>query len=169
MNIISEYTISHTTIAILPNLHPEYQTMIIDMEGIFYTKDRSGVILNRSCLKYGASYDGRKEAATHLTNYVQKTPILISEVEGIIALPTHSPEHEDCAWILYHQIKEIKPSKRTCCMIKFHNYTELEVKISSQTMRQQIQKASVIYSIFCTEQRISYSFVVEKGRRNFSR
>jgi competence protein ComK len=164
MEILNDYMISQSTIAIVPHFHPQYQTKIIDVEGVYYSSDRPSGILSRSCFKFGASYDGRREAAMHLTNFIQKTPILISEVLGIIALPTHSPDHDDCAWIMYHQIKEVMQTKRTYCLLRFHNYTELEVSISSQTMRQQIHKAAVIYSIFCTEQRISYSFVVD-GRK----
>jgi competence protein ComK len=158
MNIINDYTISLSTIAIVPNFHPQYQTMIIDLEGIFYSNDKPGEIISRSCLTYGASYDGRRDAAIYLANYIQKTPILISEANGSIAIPTHSPDHDDCTWIMLHHIKEIKSTTKSCCQIKFHNYTDLEVKISSLTIRQQIQKAAVIYSIFCTKQKISYSF-----------
>ncbi|QFT90820.1 Competence transcription factor [Bacillus sp. THAF10] len=132
----------------------------------FYTTDRPIDILARSCIQFGASYDGRREATIKLTNYVQKTPVLISEVLGIIALPTHTPEHPDCTWIMYHQIKEvIQTNTNTHCTLRFHNYTKLEIPISTQTMRQQTQKAAVIYSIFCTEQRISYSFVVDGRKR----
>ncbi|WP_281252760.1 hypothetical protein [Sutcliffiella horikoshii] len=34
-----------------------------------------------------------------------------------------------------------------------------------QTIRQQIQKAAVIYSIFFTEQKISYSFITDGKKR----
>ncbi|QFT90842.1 Competence transcription factor [Bacillus sp. THAF10] len=165
MQITNDYTITENTIAIEPHIHPQYQTKITDLEGTFYTSERPIEILARSCIHFGASYDGRREATIKLTNFVQKTPVLISEVIGIIALPTHSPDHPDCTWIMYHQIKEvIQTNTNTHCYLRFHNYTELQIPISSQTMRQQTQKAAVIYSIFCTEQRIKYSFVVD-GRK----
>ncbi|NLP51849.1 hypothetical protein HC179_14160 [Bacillus sp. RO1] len=66
---------------------------------------------------------------------------------------------------MYHQIKEVIHTKHTSCYLKFHNYTEMQVSVSSQTMRQQIHKAAVIYSIFCTEQKISYSFITDGRRR----
>ncbi|CAG9621235.1 competence protein ComK [Sutcliffiella rhizosphaerae] len=164
MQIINDYTITENTIAIEPHIHPQYQTKISDLEGTFYTSERPIEILARSCIHFGASYDGRREAAIKFTHFIQKTPVLISEVLGIIALPTHSPDHPDCTWIMYHQIKEvIHTSTSHQCHLLFHNYKKLQIPISSQTMRQQTQKAAVIYSIFCTGQRIKFSFVVVDG------
>lgn len=157
MNIINDYMISLSTIAIVPHRHPQYQTMIIDVEGIFYTSERSEQIISRSCITNGASYNGRRDAAIYLLNYIQKTPILISEADGMIAIPTHSPDREECAWIFYHHIKKVKTNEKNGCIIQFHNYRNLELKVSSQTMRQQIHKAAVIYSIFCIK-KIHFSF-----------
>ncbi|NLP51850.1 hypothetical protein HC179_14165 [Bacillus sp. RO1] len=97
MEIVNDYMINKSTIAIEPHVHPQYQTKIIDMEGVYYSSERPAEILGRSCVKYGATFDGRRDAATKLTNFIQKTPVLISEVYGIIALPTHSPDHSQCA------------------------------------------------------------------------
>ncbi|WP_404469075.1 competence protein ComK [Sutcliffiella horikoshii] len=165
MEIVNEYLINQRTIAIQPHLHPQYQTKIIDMEGIYYTSERPAEILARSCVKYGATFDGRRDVAMKLTNFIQKTPLLVAEVYKIIALPTHSPEHKDCAWIMFHQIMEVIHTKQSICRLKFHNHTEIEFPVSSQTIRQQIQKAAVIYSIFCTELKISYSFIITDGKK----
>ncbi|WP_096154040.1 competence protein ComK [Bacillus sp. FJAT-45066] len=163
MDIITEYKINPQTIAMLPNFHPIYQTKIIEEESIYVTEERIDSILNRNCLDYGASITGRREAIIHKTNYVQKTPILISETLKLIIFPTHSPENMNCAWFMYHQIKRVTPIDKNRCEIVMHNTTKLEAQVSYQALLQQIHKSAVIFSLFCTEQTINFSFEV-KGR-----
>ncbi|WP_432816066.1 hypothetical protein [Sutcliffiella horikoshii] len=38
--------------------------------------------------------------------------MLISEVYGIIALPTRSPDHPNCAWIMYYISKKLSMQNR---------------------------------------------------------
>ena len=163
MDIITEYKINPQTIAMLPNFHPTYQTKIIEEENTFFTEEKIDSILNRSCMDYGASITGRREAIINKTNYVQKTPILISETLKLIAFPTHSPDNMNCAWFMYHQIKRITPIDKNRCEIVMHNAMKIEVEVSYQALLQQIHKSAVIFSLFCTEQTINFSFEV-KGR-----
>ncbi|WP_157842656.1 competence protein ComK [Bacillus alkalisoli] len=167
MEVMNDYLMDTSTYALLPYFHEKYQTKIIDEDGIYYSEERPEEILRRSCLTYGASYEGRRDSVIYMTNYVQKTPILTLQEEKVISIPTHSPDHMDCAWIMYHQIRQLVPTDKNRCIIKLRNYTEIEVQASHQTMKQQMQKAAVIYSLFCTKQQISYSFMVDgRKRRN---
>ena len=166
MDIITEYKIHSQTIAMLPNFHPVYQTKIIEEENTFYTEEKIDSILNRSCMDYGASITGRREAIISKTNYVQKTPILISGTDKLIVVPTHSPDNMKCTWFLYHQMKRITPLDKNRCEIVMHNSMKIEVKVSYQALLQQIHKSAVIFSLFCTEQTINFSFQVN-GRRKW--
>ncbi|AST91068.1 hypothetical protein BC6307_07145 [Sutcliffiella cohnii] len=152
-----EYTITSSTIAILPHFHPFLQTRVLEWDGEYYVKEKPFYIINNNCLHYGASYEGRREAVIHRTNYKQKTPILLSESQELIIIPTHSPEHMDCVWIMFHQIKKITSTPAGSTIV-FHNGEELPLPISAEVIHQQIQKASVIHSLFCTNQMFSFSF-----------
>ncbi|WP_157842657.1 competence protein ComK [Bacillus alkalisoli] len=168
VSINNEYYIGPTTIAILPHYHHEYQTKILDAEGTFFTTERPLQIIERSCLKYGADYNGRRNAAVYHTNYKQKTPLLLSGAQRLVLIPTHSPEHMHCMWIMFHQIASVESTGEDTSDVMCNHFVDLQLNISSQTMRTQIQKAAVIYSIFCTDQKVGFSFMVN-GRRPVKR
>ncbi|WP_096156453.1 competence protein ComK [Bacillus sp. FJAT-45066] len=168
VNVNNEYYISSTTIAVLPHYHHRFQTKIIDAEDTYYAEECPFEVINRSCMKYGADYTGRRNAAVYHTNYKQKTPLLISESLRLVAIPSHSPDHTDCTWIMFHQIANINALDQETCEVMCNYFTDLKLNISAQTMRTQVQKAAVIYSIFCTDQKIGFSFMVD-GRRPVKR
>lgn len=164
MDMMDEYTITSRTIAILPHFHPFLQTQVLEWEGDYYVKEKPQYVINKSCLYYGASFVGRREAIVYRTNYKQKTPILLSESQELIIIPTHSPEHIDCVWLMFHQIHKVA-SSNTGSSITFHNGMELPFPVSAEVIHQQIQKASVIHSLFCTNQKFSFSFMVDKRKK----
>ncbi|AST91066.1 hypothetical protein BC6307_07130 [Sutcliffiella cohnii] len=79
----------------------------MEWEGDYYVKEKPQYVINNSCLYYGASYIGGREAIVHRTNYKQKTPILLSESQDLILIPTYSPEHMVCVWFMFHQISRV--------------------------------------------------------------
>jgi competence protein ComK len=66
-------------------------------------------IIENSCLYYGSSYEGRKDAVKYRTDFRRKLPIPISISRNIYAFPTHSPDDYKCAWIFHRFIKCIIP------------------------------------------------------------
>lgn len=164
VNVNNEYYIHSNTVAVLPHYHHRYQTKILDAEGTYFAEERPIDVINRSCLKYGADYTGRRNAAVYHTNYKQKTPILLSGAQSLVIIPTHSPEHMHCKWIMFHQIASVESTGEETCDVMCNHFVDLQLNISAQTMRTQIQKAAVIYSIFCTDQKVGFSFMVN-GRR----
>jgi competence protein ComK len=128
MVICEEYEISQTTIALLHNHHEKYQTKILDLEGEFYSSKPIMKLLEEACLNYCSTYEGRRQAVIHFTNYTQRIPIVINQFEKIIAFPTHSPEQTQFIWIFFHQILEISPINKTQSLITFKNYKQLKLK-----------------------------------------
>ncbi|MGY3716256.1 competence protein ComK [Sutcliffiella cohnii] len=159
---MDEYIINSSTIAILPHFHPFLQTQVLEWEGEYNVKEKPLYIINKNCLHYGSSYIGRREAIVHRTNYKQKTPILLSESQELIIIPTHSPEHMDCVWLMFHQVHKVA-SINSGSTITFHNGRELSLPVSAEVIHQQMQKASVIHSLFCTNQK--FSFMVDKRKK----
>ncbi|WBL14739.1 competence protein ComK [Sutcliffiella sp. NC1] len=164
MDMMEEYLITSATVGLFPNFHPWLQTKTLDWDGEFYIEDKPLDAISNSCLHYGASYEGRKKSIVHRTNFKQKTPMIISEAQGMIMIPTHSPDHMYCAWLMYHHIHKVIPNG-TGCTILFHNNVKVDLTISAAVMRQQMQKAAVIYNLFCTDQKINFSFMMDPKKR----
>ncbi|WP_010200036.1 competence protein ComK [Bacillus sp. m3-13] len=157
MNVIQQYQISLTTMALLSNRHPQYQTKIIDIEGDFLTDETAREILHRGCLNDCCTYEGRRVATIYFTNYIQKTPILIDEAEGIIAIPTHSPDQDACCWLFLQHLKHVEAVSPTKCIVVFNNLEELVLDVSASTIYEQVKKASVILTRFCSSKQFNFS------------
>jgi competence protein ComK len=156
MVICEDYEISQTTIALLHNHHEKYQTKILDLEGEFYSSKPIMKLLEEACLNNCSTYEGRRQAVIHFTNYTQRIPILINQFEKIIAFPTHSPEQSHCIWIFFHQILEISPINKTQSLITFKNYKQLQLNISFHTLHEQCKKAAICITRFCYPSQFSF-------------
>lgn len=139
---VTTYEVNERTLALYPNRDPEYQTKVIETEGVYFVKDSPLRIVEQSCTVNGATYDGRKGWAAHVTKYKYKLPILIQEYGGIIASPTHSPEHLDCVWILIAHVVDIYPERirsgQAGTIILFQNGMKLTLPLSFADFRSQL-------------------------------
>ncbi len=156
-NVIHQYRIGLSTMALFSHRHPQYQTMILDMEGKFITDETAREILHRGCLDDSCTYEGRRIATIHFTNYIQKTPILIDQAEGIIAIPTHSPDQEACCWLFLQHLSHVESVSSTKCIVYFNNHQYLELDVSAITVYEQVKKASVVLTRFCSNKQFNFS------------
>ncbi|WP_053073759.1 competence protein ComK [Bacillus sp. LL01] len=157
LHVVYQYRIGLTTMALLSHRHPQYQTQIKDMEGDFMTDDTAREILHRGCLDDSCTYDGRRIATIHFTNYIQKTPILIDQAEGIIAIPTHSPDQETCCWLFLHHLSHVESVSSTRCIVVFNNHDRLALNVSAITIYEQVKKAAVVLTRFCSNKQFNFS------------
>ncbi|MEF9966962.1 MAG: competence protein ComK [Longicatena sp.] len=95
--------------------------------------------MNQWCLYHGSTFDGRRVACAQQMMIKQKVPILISEQTRDILFPTKSMEHDDCIWINYQGITEIKKMK-TKTMIIFRNDKKVVLDIDIRCMRRQLER-----------------------------
>lgn len=78
--------------------------------------------LNKECLKYGSSLQGRKESYTFLMHQKKYIPILIRLEPLELYFPTGPKKDPNCTWINYAAIESIQYKKKTCT-IHFHDHT----------------------------------------------
>ena len=84
-----------------------YTLEIVGSNGIQQIKDERAVsFINRWCLLYGSTYEGRRAACAQHMNIRQKVPILISECSGDIMFPTRNVRSFDCVWINYRAMEK---------------------------------------------------------------
>ncbi|MGD6870959.1 competence protein ComK [Sutcliffiella horikoshii] len=167
--VIYQYQISLTTMALKAHRHPQYQTYIKDIEGDYMTDDTARDILHSGCLDDSSTYDGRRIATIHFTNYIQKTPILIDQAEGIIAIPTHSPDQEACCWLFLHHLSHVEAISPTRCVVVFNNHDRLILNVSAITIYEQVKKASVVLTRFCSNKQFNFSLNPKVNRSSKSR
>ena len=81
------YLINHDTLVLEPFFVNGYQSRIVTMHGIHYSKMSTKLLLEAACLRHASTFDGRIQAIRQLTGYKHKTPLLIIP-EEVGAFPT---------------------------------------------------------------------------------
>ncbi len=143
-HILSTYTITTNTLAVVPARTIEYSSIVLESNQQCYIKQTPFEIIKASCINYWSTYDGRRQTTIQQTGFKQKTPIPISKQNNIIAFPTHSPINYDCCWIIYSPYLRIIPHPRKTILYIGHGKS-ITLDISNHILQKQIERAFVVY------------------------
>ncbi len=140
---MNEYEINDRTLAIIP--YDNYKSIVYEGTESFILDKPVSKIMDLSCRYYGSTFDGRQKGTASLTGIRYKSPIIISEENNIIFFPTSSPRLKECSWISLNNISKYydRDSKMA---IEFMNKEVIELDISSNILRNQIFRASMLES-----------------------
>lgn len=100
------------------------------------------------CLQHGSTFEGRKAAATHILKCRQKVPILISEKTKDILFPTSAYKKEDCIWLNYKYIVDIRKSEQGVKVI-FYDGNEVSLCVSIRSIRRSLALCEKYYAYLC--------------------
>lgn len=140
--------IGPTTLALRKVRHPQFQTVIYDREGIYYSTLTPIELLNEACIRLGGSdYEGRIRAIRQLFDYNKKTPLIISHENALYAIPTLSPENDDCLWIFPYLLKNHAVENKKL-FVTFKNNFKCELNCSLYVFNRQLEKAARAYVYF---------------------
>ena len=92
-------------------------------------------LLNKACIRYASTMEGRIQATRIFMKYPKKTPILIEPSE-IGAFPTMSYQHQECVWLFNHHfdVEELDKGKS---LVTFRNGTSIIVFVSKHVLLKQ--------------------------------
>jgi competence protein ComK len=111
MNVVENYEVNKSTMALIPVANMEYDTLVIEEYRQLFVKSPPIHLIKDACLEGDATYEGRRKAVMHNFGVKQKAPIPINPRENIFAFPTLSPTSFECIWIFYHHVHSITPKK----------------------------------------------------------
>ncbi|WP_026314535.1 competence protein ComK [Heyndrickxia acidiproducens] len=140
MKEIQNYLVNSGTYALAAARHPEYQTVIYDREGKFYSKQNKLDILDGACKRLRlCDYWGSARAVRDTFGY-NKPPVIIGKPH-IIATPTMSPLSFDCQFIFLANVlqHELTPDG---LLIEFKNHQKLKLNCSEYTYIEQCKRTS---------------------------
>ncbi|GGA91609.1 competence protein ComK [Ornithinibacillus halotolerans] len=149
VKILEHYQINERTMAIIPANQLNYQSIVIEAEVKLYIKKTPFEIIKRGCLENFSSYEGRRDAVTHLTGYKRKVPIPISVHRNIFVFPTHAVKDLDCCWIFYHHVESIVEQKPNIkqSVILFKDGSEFIVNVSKSELLKQLERTTFLLSL----------------------
>lgn len=137
--------IDHRTLAVEAVFAGEYRSKIHTTHGTYYSKLYPRKLLDKACIRYGSTKQGRIQAARILLNYLQKPPFMIAPYT-IGAFPTMGTGNPECVWIFNHRfnIDELLIGKSR---ITFMNGTTILVNASKHTLTKQQQRLHTLISV----------------------
>lgn len=124
-----------------------YRTKIYEEDDIIYKKETPLMILENSCLHYGSSLDGRKQAAKRILNMNSKLPVSIKPHGGLFFLPTTSHRNKECVWFSYSHVDDYWEYEDKLAVI-LNNKQVIFVDISYNQFDLQMKRTSQIIAYF---------------------
>jgi competence protein ComK len=139
-----EYLINSDTMVLLPHYNEDghLYSLVMELKREFIVYQKPKEIIDRSCLYYGSSYQGRVDGATHLTKYNRMVPIMICNRSGIFFFPTQSPKSEACIWFAHEHITQIVSINAENCQVVLGDLTAIPVRISRAAMESKVNRAA---------------------------
>lgn len=124
------------------------KSQITTKDGVFYSRHSVLTLIDKTCMMFASTYEGRVKATRHNLKQHKKTTLLISE-DGLAAYPTKSPDHPDCVWIFNHhyRLETIAPNRTRILFDEFNVSTEVNVSIGIlQKQRSRMYEMIYYYS-----------------------
>ena len=106
------------------------KSKIVTKDGVFYSRDSVLTLIDKACMIFASTYEGRVKATRHNLKQHQKTTLLISD-DGLAAYPTKSPGKPYCVWISNHhyRLEAIAPNRARILFDEFNVSTEANISI----------------------------------------
>lgn len=140
--IINEKTLAFTSID-----SNYYRTKIYEENDIIYMHESPLTIIEKSCLHYGSSFEGRKEAAKQILNKNSKLPVTITPHIGLFFLPTTSHRNKECVWFSYYQVEDFFEFDDHLAVL-LSNKQVINVNISYNQFDLQLKRTSQVIAYF---------------------
>ena len=151
-----EYRISQSTMAIQRAFHLEYESVIYDRKGTYYSKKPVMTLLEESCLRAGSKMKGRLDAARHTLTIRNKIPLIIDPLTYLYAFPTHSSTHDQNIWFFPPHVVDQRPHpdnpKKTIVILSTNEFITANCSLSS--FRNQQKRTSQLFYEFSFSPRI---------------
>jgi competence protein ComK len=134
------YRINEFTLAIIP--HGNDESVCYEIDDRMVVRNNPNYIINKNCINFGSSLEGRRSYTEYSTGYVYKAPILVHEEKKIIFFPTSSPRNKQCAWINLANVEDAYYDvNKKVTKVLFSNGLVLDFKVSLNIINNQIFKA----------------------------
>lgn len=146
MQVHESYVINVDTKVLKPVRHFQYQTMIIDAKGEYYSKKTCKELLTESCIQHITTFEGALHAVRKRFGFTKEPPLVIDKVNELIAIPTKSPTSHQCSWyFLSHiDVAQTLSSNQASQVIYFHDQTYLPTSLSKYSLKEKLSKALTV-------------------------
>ncbi len=136
--LLDSYEINDETLLIIP--YDCGKSKVYEYDDEFIVNMIPLTIVKNSCMFFGSSFEGRREASKKIIGIDMKVPIIVEESKNIIFFPVSSCISKNSAWISYQNLIQYSKidcnSSRLC--FKGNKFLKLNMKynlIDNQVIR----------------------------------
>ena len=133
---MDDYEINLETLLIIP--FGNGKSKIFEFDRDFIINKVSLDVIKESCLFFGCSYDGRKEASKEILNIDMKVPILVEESHDIIFFPVTSCINKNSIWISYQNLIKYNKVNDFSTVLFFKGNRKIKIDIRYNLVDNQV-------------------------------
>lgn len=136
MEILDSYEINDETIVIEP--YDIGKSKVYEYEDEFIVNMIPLTIVKNSCLFFGATYDGRKEASKDILGIDMKAPIIVEETRNIIFFPVNGCLSKNSLWISYQNLLKYSKVDSSTSLLYFKGSKSRKVNVKYNLIDNQV-------------------------------
>lgn len=153
--MLDSYEINNETLLIVP--YDYGKSKVYEYDDEFIVNMIPLTIVKNSCMFFGSSFDGRREASKNIIGVDMKVPIIIEESKNVIFFPVSSCISRNSIWISYQNL--IKYSKIDCnsSMLYFKNNKSIKLNTKYNLVDNQVIRCIKLDTLLCKRKIFSKS------------
>lgn len=136
MEVLDSYEINDETIIIEP--YDIGKSKVYEYEDEFIVNMIPLTIVKNSCLFFGATYEGRKEASKDILGIDMKAPIIVEETRNIIFFPVNGCLSKNSLWISYQNLLKYSKVDSNTSLLYFKGSKSKKVNVKYNLIDNQI-------------------------------
>lgn len=133
---MDSYEINVETLLIVPI--GKGKSKVYEYGGDYVVNMSPLAIIKNSCLYFGSSYEGRKEAIKSMIGIDMKVPIVIEDGKNIIFFPTSSCVNRSSIWVSYQNLLKYSKVDEFSTVLYFRNNKSIQVDTKYNLIDNQI-------------------------------
>ena len=134
--MLENYEINDETLAIVP--YDFGKSKVYEYDEEFIDNMIPLTIIKNSCLFFGSSFEGRRDASKNIIGVDMKVPILIEESRNIIFFPVSSCINKNSIWISYQNLLKYSKSSLSTSNLYFKNKKNLQFPVKYNLIDNQV-------------------------------
>lgn len=135
---MKNYEINADTLALVP--YGKGKTKVYERDDDFVVNMLPLNIIKNSCLFFGSTFEGRKEAAKEILSIEMKVPIIIEESRKIIFFPVVD-NSDDTIWISYQNLVKYSKIGTLSTMLYFCNNKRIDIDVKCNLVDNQFVRS----------------------------
>lgn len=159
------YEINTETLLIIP--FGRGKSKVYEYDGEYVVNMVPLDIIKKSCLYFGCSFEGRRDAVKDILRIDMKVPILVEDSKNIIFFPTASCINKNSAWISYQNLLKYSKLDDFSTVLYFRNNRKINVDTKYNLIDNQVIRCIKLDSLLIKRKKFIKNESIIFDKKNF--